>query len=392
MNILWVATKPPWPPADGGRLVAARTIEALAAAGHTVTVVAPSLGRPRVDPPVAGIELVLVSARLRPLPLAVLSAVGGGIPVSVARHSLPAVARAVDALLRERRVDVVHAEQAQALGQCGPAFRRGWPVVFRAQNVESDLWVGSARRGPKRSLARWQGRQFSRWEGAAIRQVAATVALTKEDAARLRELAGGDARVAVVPAPADVELPAGDQPLPGRPALVVMGSTGWLPNKEGADWFVARVWPEVRRAMPDARLHVFGLRLRAHSARGMALHPSPAHSRDAFAPGSILVVPVHLTSGVRMKILEAWARGIPVVATPQAVVGLDAEDGRHLLVAETPEHFVDAVARLHGDRALGAALGRAGREVLRAHHAPARVADALLAVYAEVVEGTKKKS
>jgi glycosyltransferase involved in cell wall biosynthesis len=173
-----------------------------------------------------------------------------------------------------------------------------------------------------------------------------------------------------------------------------MGSTGWLPNKEGADWFVSRVWPEVRDAMPEARLHVFGLRLRHHSSRGLALHPSPAHSRDAFAPGSILVVPVHLTSGVRMKILEAWARGIPVVATPQAVVGLEAQDGRDLLVAETPRGFVDALGQLHADPARAAAVVRAGRAVLRARHAPARVAEALVAVYAEAAgtSGTKKKS
>lgn len=391
MKILWVATKPPWPPADGGRLVAAQTIEALVAAGHEVTVLAPSLGLPRTNPPNPAIALELVPARLKALPLAVLDAALRGQPVSIARHSLPEVSAALARLLADRGFDVVHAEQAQALGQCAEAFARGVPVVFRAQNVESDLWRGSASGGPKRLLARWQGARFSRWEGEAIGRVAATVALTAEDALRLQELAAGRARVRVVPAPAARELPAADRPLPGAPALVVMGSSGWRPNREGAEWFLADVWPRVREALPEARLHLFGLGLSRRAVAGAEFHAAPADSREAFAPGSVLVVPVHLTSGVRMKILESWARGLPVVATAAAVSGLGAEDGRELLVADDAAGFVRALQRLRAEPGLAAELTGAGRALLGKRHAPAVVAEALAAVYAEV-SGRKKKS
>jgi glycosyltransferase involved in cell wall biosynthesis len=390
VKILWVATKAPWPPADGGRLVAARTIEALAAAGHEVTVLTPSLGRAAVLPARPEIALEPVEARLNSLPWAALLAAARNAPVSVARHALPAVRARIDALLEERSFDVVHAEQAQALGQCAPAFDRGVPVVFRAQNVESDLWRGSAATGWKRVLARWQGARFSRWEGAAIRRVAATVALTAEDAARLSELAGGT-QVDVVPAPAESLLPAADRPLPGDPALVLMGSSGWRPNLEGALWFLADVWPRVRAALPQARLHVFGLGLTQRPSPAVEFHQAPADSRDAFAPGAFLLVPVHLTSGVRMKILESWARGLPVVATSAAVAGLQVDDGRHLFVADDPSRFTEALARLHAEPALGPSLTAAGRAVLRTRHDPAVVAAALAAVYAGAA-GTKKKS
>ena len=185
MRLLWVATKPPWPPVDGGRRVLAETVACLRSAGHEVRVVAPGRGA------AAGDEgLSVVRAGPRPWPAAVARALWRGWPVTVARHELPAVRAAVAAALSAGRWDAVVAEQLQALPQCEPARAAGLPVVLRAQNVESDLWAGAARfagaAGPVLGL---EGRRLARHEAAAVARVSAVAALTPEDAARLRELA-----------------------------------------------------------------------------------------------------------------------------------------------------------------------------------------------------------
>ena len=84
-----------------------------------------------------------------------------------------------------------------------------------------------------------------------------------------------------------------------------------------------------------------------------------------------------------MRILEAWARGLPVVATGAGAAGLGAQDGRELLLADTPAAFADAIARLHREPALAEALVVEGRARLRARHDPAAVAAALARVYEE---------
>jgi len=138
----------------------------------------------------------------------------------------------------------------------------------------------------------------------------------------------------------------------------------------------------VRRALPAAVLHVFGGSQGATAAEeGVVRHASPADSRDAFAPGSVLVVPLTNGSGVRMKILEAWARGVPVVASPAAALGLEAEDGRDLLLAASADAFVDALQRLSREPGFGASLVAAGRRQLEDRYAPAVVAARLAAVY-----------
>lgn len=367
MNVLVVATKPPRPPVDGGRLLLSLTLEGLEAAGCRVTLVAPGVGVP-----VRPVSPVLALAR----------SWTGRVPLALARHAQPAVREEVERQLAAGRFDLVHVEQLQALSQAEPAFRRGVPVVLRAQNVESDLWTATAQRTPgwKGRVLALEARRLARWEGEAVRRVAATFPLSREDAARLRQLAGGgNVRVVRAPFP---ELPPGPSTLPGEPPIVLLVSHGWLPNEDSVRWFLGEVWPAVRAEVPGAVLHVFG----AGEALppGAVPHPAPRDSAEAFAPGSVLAVPLRIGSGVRMKVLEAWARGVPVVGTPAAVSGLEVEDGREALVAADPPAFARAVARLGSEPGLAQRLVKGGRRALRERHDPATVVADLLSAYREV--------
>jgi hypothetical protein len=313
---------------------------------------------------------------------------------------LPAVRRRVEGLLATRRFDLVHAEQLQALPQAlAPARASHRPAVLRAQNVESALW-GAV---PGRAQA-LEARRLAAWEGRAVAAVDATAALTAIDAATLRRLAAAagspPARVVEIPAPFAAELPAGPGGLAGQPAVAVLGSRGWRPNEDALAWFSGEIWPAVRRELPAAELHVFGIAgaVRAKEGpaadtrdgeRGVTWHAAPADSAAAFASGSIHAVPLRFGSGVRMKVLEAWARGVPVVATPEGAAGLEASDGVELLVARDAAEFAAAFRRLHAEPGLAAALAAGGRAALRRRHDPATVAHRLLSLYGEVLAGRK---
>jgi len=390
LRVLYVTTKPPWPVHDGGRLLVAKTLAGLARRGHRVTLVCPA--DPSGDADTVRRMLrhscrpVLVEGGARSRSGALARALLSGHPLSVERHRNEPVRRQVELLLGRETFDLVHAEQLQALPQVEAAFARGVPVVLRAQNVESDLWAAAAA-VPSAASAwlAWEGRRLARWEGTALRQVSTTIALTDRDAARLRELTAGAASIVVARAPFDAHAPTADHPLVGTPALTLLGSRGWMPNRDAVRWFVSGAWPMIHRTWPAARLHCFGYRLPGRSPAGIDWHGAPADSRSAYAPGSILVVPLRIASGVRMKILEAWARGIPVIALPQAAAGLDAEDGRHLLIARDAAEFRTAVERLHGDPALAETLVRGGRDLLHERHDPDTVAAELEAIYRRVV-------
>ena len=389
MRVLWVATKAPWPAVDGGRLVQSLTLSALKERGVRVTLVAP----------VAAGEGARVAERLREVCepcLVELPARDLGWPVralrsplSIARHAHPAVRRRVAELVAAGKLDVVHAEQLQAFRQASAAVG-ALALVLRAQNVESDLWTSAAARMRfAGGLARREARRLARHEAAAVRRASATVALTERDAATLAALAGEGPRIETVPAPFPDRLPAGGAELPGRPPIVLLGQRGWRPNRDAERWFLTEIWPAVRRRVPGAAAHSFGGG-GGPAVAGVHFHPPPADASRAFAPGAVLAVPLRIASGVRMKILEAWARGVPVVATSAAAAGLDARAGRELLVADDPESFAESFARLAEEEGLAARLVTAGRELLRSRHAPDRVAEALAAVYEEV-SGTPRR-
>ena len=401
MRILWLATKAPWPSTDGGRLVAALTIEALADLGNEVVVGYPTSreksgrvdsgndGSPVFEPRRVDVRPVLTSARAR-LPTLV-SAAFQGVPYTAVRHRHPAMVDAVRSWIELESFDAIGVEQPHALASLPleisadkahsshPGREKEGPrLILRAQNVESDLWRKAAERsrGARRLWLHHQYRLVTRWERAQLEAVHCTVALTSDDAERLSAIAP-TASIATIPAPFDAGRSCGPC-LPGEPALTLLGDLGWHPNRDGLEWFLHHLWPGVLERHPKTRLHLFCDRASRPAAlesglAGVVLHDAPADSRTAFAKGSILLVPLRIASGVRMKILEGWSRGIPVLATPQATAGLEAPKA----VAQFSDlaDLVEQLDRLRS-REVREDLVRRGRTALERHD-PRAVAQAL---------------
>jgi len=255
--------------------------------------------------------------------------------------------------------------------------------VLRAQNVESELW--SARH---HALLRAEAHRLARYEGAAVQRAAATIALTRRDAERLAVLADG-ALIDHIAAPFPERVPPGAA-LPGAPAVTLPASTGWRPNDDAAAWFGREVWPAVAARVPGARLHVFGTRDSAAAPHAITQHPAPVDSAVMFPTDGIVVVPLLAPAGVRMRILEAWARGLPVVATAAAIAGLDGEVTRAVAIADGASGLAETIAQLAGDPARRARMIAAGHAILRTEHDPAVIAGRLGTVYRSVAESAAR--
>lgn len=386
LNILIVATKPPWPPVDGGRVVVLNTVDALAAAGHRITLVAP------VDPAAdhgAAQDALAGRCRAELVPVlppgmraAALSALLRGRPLTVERHRLRAVADRVRRLIASERFDLVQAEQLQAVAQAAPAAALGVPLIYRAHNIESVLWsfAASFGRAPARALLRWEARRLAGFERSTVRSVAATVVLTELDAAPLREAAGRGARIERVPVPFAPQIAASDVPLAGHPAVVTLASPSWLPSRETALRVAHQWWPAVRRRVPGAVLHCFG-GVDGGPLDGVEWHPAPADSALAFASGAVVAIPERHPTGIPVKGLEAWARGLPLIGSSQTAAALEAAAGEELVVADDPEAFAAGLEQLSSDAALRRRVVVGGRARLRSHHDPAAVAEQLVSIY-----------
>lgn len=386
MRILVVATKCPWPPRDGGRLALWWMLQGLAQAGHAVGLLAPVPAPP--SPEALAVLRTVCEPRLLPRRepgwMRVASrALRRCEPLALARHRDRALERELARLVETFRPEVVHFEQLQAWANASPACRAGLPCVLRAQNVESDLWQQAARRNLAGRALAPEAARLRRAEAGIVRLARATLAITDDDAARLgcglEPAAAARIRTWLPPFPG--ALPAAPA-CAGEPAVALAGSD-WWPNREALRWMREQVAPALFAVAPRARLHLFGGA--AHPAPGIEVHAAPADAVDAFPAGAIAAVPLFAGSGIRMRILEAWARGLPVVATTVAARGLGLRDGEGLRLADTPDAFAAAIAALQRDPAQAAALVAQGRAHLARHHDPARQTEALLAHYRDAI-------
>ncbi|HWZ46046.1 MAG TPA: glycosyltransferase [Candidatus Saccharimonadales bacterium] len=158
-------------------------------------------------------------------------------------------------------------------------------------------------------------------------------------------------------------------PEPGR--LVFVGSMDWHPNEDGMLWFLHEVFPRIRRAAPGVSLSIVGRspssRLRAVAAGDPSVEITGwvADVRPHLARAEVVVVPLLVGGGTRIKIPEAMAMAKPVVSTPVGAEGLPFQDGREIRIAERPGDFAQAVLELLRNAALREEIGMAAhREVV----------------------------
>ncbi len=249
------------------------------------------------------------------------------------------------------------------------------PVVLFQHNVEAEIWrrlAEAAGFAPLREYFRVQWRRAKAYERDAVREADHVVAVSEVDrAAFVRDYGIDPARVTVVPTGVDTAYyaPPATPPEPGT--LVFLGSMDWLANQDAVRWFLREIFPRIRSARPDARLLVVGRRppddlvAEARQASGrIEVTGRVEDVRPWVARGAVLVVPLRIGGGTRLKIFEALAMGLAVVSTRIGAEGLPVEPGRHLLLADDPPAFAAACLRLLGDPALRARLGAAGRRLV----------------------------
>ena len=172
--------------------------------------------------------------------------------------------------------------------------------------------------------------------------------VTSADDARVAAEIAPQAKVAVYPN----ALP--EMPLPDRrerEEIVFSGNLEYMPNILAVRYFHDRIWPAVRSRRPALKWKIVGKHPQAIQdiVRGdprIELTGFVADAVQSLATAKVAVVPVHAGSGTRVKILEAWAAGTAVVSTTLGAAGLECRDGEHLLLADDPGNFTDAVLRL----------------------------------------------
>lgn len=403
MRTLVVAGEYPWPDNSGSRLRLATVLAGLSRCGPVDLFSVLPTARNDIDPPPPGAGVARVGHVAfddrPPTGIDRLVTAVRGAPFELPR---PDGGAALQALTRfaHGRYDLVWYFGMRPLLQCEGMV--GAPGVLDLVDLEDHKitarmaippdtaatgTAARARRAAARAFSAEEVRRWRRLQRAAGSRVAATVVCSELDAERAR--AGGVPRVEVVPnAYRLVPDPVGRTAVGDPPVVLFQGTLRYPPNAEAARFLVRDVVPELVARVPGVRVRLVGT-----PAPGLAGLDDPPtvtlvgqvpDMADELAGADVVLVPLRFGSGTRLKVLEAFAQRVPVVSTTLGAEGLGAEDGVHLLVADSADGLAAATARLLGDEALRARLVDAAHELFAREFAEevvaARVADVAVRV------------
>jgi glycosyltransferase involved in cell wall biosynthesis len=382
LKILWVKVGGLWPVDRGGRRRSFEIVRALAAR-HQVTL----LTTHGSDEEAAGLRAALAPAECVSVPARVAKQGSAGfaaalarswlseLPVDLWRWRIPALCDAVAERVAD--ADVCVADFLASAPNL-PADPRAKVILFE-HNVEHQIWRRLAaveERPLRRALLELEWRKMRRYEARVVARAHRTIAVSEADRDLLAAAApGADVRAVATGVDTGYFHANG---VPEEPdSVVFVGAMDWYPNEDGALHFAERVLPLVRAEVPAVRFTVVG---RNPGPRVRALAPDVRITgtvddvRPFLDAAAVVVVPLRVGGGTRLKIFEALSMGKALVSTTVGAEGLPVRAGREVELADEPAAFAATVAALLRDRSRRQELGAAGRQLVEERYTWAAVA------------------
>lgn len=290
-------------------------------------------------------------------------------PYSVSRHRTYRFSRAIRELVKTETFDLLHCEWTP-YASCRDAVG-ALPMLIMAHNIEATVWRRRAQYAPnlpERLFMGMQAWKMARFEKNCFSQCGRVVAVSLEEQQTAQRW--GAHTTWLVSNGVDTEYLQPEHSAPERDSLLFLGSLDWQPNRDALLYLLREILPEIQLANPQASLTVVGrqpatkLREQVEALRGVEWVGEVTDIRPYFARAAIVLVPLRIGGGSRIKILEALSMGRAVVATRIGAEGLDVISGVHCLIADTPSEFSRCVAQLLNAPELAAKLGQNGRALV----------------------------
>jgi glycosyltransferase involved in cell wall biosynthesis len=396
INILFVYPTMPYPETDGGKIRVMNLMRRLCRI-HKVTLLA-FTDSPADEQGVeylreTGIDVIGVR-RVRPkLAMALHSLLRNfirGKPLTVSKYYSVEMAKALENILRTRRIDIIHFEMLHT-GQFLPNLRtqnvegqEGDPgldpesgfmrysTVLGEQNIDSSIWFRLAKSEPnplKKLIFYSQHRSFANYESLICTRFDMCICVSSEDQRRLSSLCPG-ATIEIVPNGVDLDYFSPGEVEEDDTCLVFTGSMDWQPNEDAVSYFCDYILPIIRESLPEVRFYIVGSNptdrvLKLSRQKGVIVTGSVEDVRPYIARAAVYVVPLRVGGGTRLKILQALAMKKAVVSTAVGCEGLDLQPDEHLFVADEPRQFAAKTIQLIKDPLLRCRLGENGRNLLR---------------------------
>jgi glycosyltransferase involved in cell wall biosynthesis len=317
-----------------------------------------------------------------------LAHLGAHPPYAVSRFAHAGVQKQIQAWFREQRFDVAVCDFLDAAVNFPGSLNL--PSVLFQHNVESEIWrrhAATAGNPFKKMMYRAEFRKMFRYERAAVCKFHHVVAVSENDRALMTQWVDRD-RVTVIPTGVDLtqyrpdpgaSSTASSEANPSSPLITFVGAMDWEPNVDAVEYFCGEVWPAIKAEVPQARFRIVG---RNPDGRVQKWASNSTHNSievtgrvpsvlEHLRESAVVIVPLRIGGGTRLKIYEAMATAKAVVSTTVGAEGLDVHHGRDIILADDARSFAQAVIMLLRDPELRHRYQKAAAETAARYDWPA---------------------
>lgn len=398
MRILIIANKFPYPSHDGGALATASMIEGLVKAQQDIylfTMTTPKHPFDENNLPnylkhkiIAETCFVDTNIRIRDL---LKNFFFKNTPYIAERFYSDKFNERLINILKNNEFDIVQLEGLYLLHLI-PLIRQhsSAKVVYRAHNIEHYIWKRKAKNeiNPIKKfyflnlanrLRRYLKKYLNTYDG--------LLSISEPDA-RIHKWLGQQKAEIILPVGLDLsDYFTFTNDSDATDKLAFIGGLDWLPNQEGLEWFLTKVWHKVLNNHPHAELHIAGrncdnaLKTKISTFSNVIFYGEVPSSKEFLAKHSILIVPLFSGSGIRVKIIEGMAMGKAIITTSIGAEGIPIENNKHAIIADTINEFADAINFLINNPEITHQIGNNARELVKEHFSLEKLTDDLLNFY-----------
>ncbi|MDB5019396.1 MAG: glycosyl transferase family 4 [Pedobacter sp.] len=398
MKALFLTNRVPFPPKSGYPIVVYNTIKGLLALGVEITLFSINPIQHWVDTddiydPV--FESIQFHSYEMDAEISIWDAVVNifsNQPLNVYRFYADGAAHALENILKEAEFDIIQFESLFVVPYLDIVKANSKArLVYRAHNIVYDVWERvsqSEKFGPRRQYLQFLASRLKAYEMEQINRFHKIFAISEPDRQNILKI-GCEVSLDVFPVALDFSQYKAVPTITNFPTLFHLGSMDWGPNREGIEWFLSEVWPDIEELNSELRFYIAGKNMPKHlfdyDSDNVVVEGQVLDAVEFINSKAIMIVPLLSGSGMRVKILEGMAMNKCVIATTIAAEGIQCEHGKDILLADTPDEFYRCILQCITNPTKWKEIGDNARKTAERHYDIASISARMYSAYKQLL-------
>jgi len=401
MNILLICNKSPYPPKEGGPIAMNTIVEGLVDSGHKTKILAVNSFKYSVDinsipddyKEKTQIEGIFLDLRIKPLDAFL------NLFTSKSYHVQRFISKEFEdkviEILSKNKYDIIQLETLYIAPYIETIRKHSnAKVILRAHNIEHLIWdrITKTTKNPiKKFYLSHLSKTLKKYELESLDKFDGIATITKTDAEFFKKTG---TKTPIVDIPFGINLnkfQLSDAEYE-FPSLFHIGSMNWMPNEEGIDWFLKKVWDLVNEKMPDLKFYLAGREmpdwLLNNKKTNVEVVGEVENAQDFINSKAIMIVPLFSGSGIRIKIIEGMALAKTIISTKLGAEGIHYEDNKNILIANSPEEYVDQIEKCIKSKELCETIGVNARKLIEEEYDNKKIIGKLVDFYEKIISAS----